>query len=703
MPSKKKAASGMSAPVQEYPASDEDVFVASTQRASRAARSPPPTQEAQIAAWQESAQLAAELEKRGLERINRLPPTTFQPRMGGGHGRVPARAGRSSGGGGSGSTAIQKANGGGDEEPALDAGKPASPTAQLSHVFSLQRPIDANAREASFLTYQSVLPLEATQLAANGMRSNSVRVSLVYKPKKTCGGGQQTTRNNLGDLSAAWASQSASVAIALGAARRVCLDAHGIQTEDPTATIAVNTASLVDEDKSHRDVDWERIFVVTSTARLLPHALPTRVAQHSFLSSMCEFARSELEMGSIRQRVPQQVDALRSVCNAVIDNTEGTSVWAAWVLLCHMLSDPRLRRMAQLSPISDMDAATAALFQGYARGEITRRARIPEAPEEEPREEEPREEEPDEEPEEEDVESAPPAALERLDSSVDPLADSNEFREGIKWGVDMASIPGVDLEHVANATAQGAKGGDCNPEWAEGVEKALEKLGKLKPKEEQALTTVQGEIARRQEADKATLSLKRKRPPTAGASVPPSSAGFLDYWQAALGSEFASILKTMITQSKSAAEGAALETLCGQTPQGTRAHFNPLLVDISSRNAIKSAEAISSLVVTPETRVPKILVWRARNHENHIKLHAGIIRSPSDASNTTIHACSLAPSYLQPSKGTRNHTVAIWSLAVRNTTPRDSTTSLLPGVIEGAKLHLNTPTTLTVVRTSHRH
>ena len=145
----------------------------------------------------------------------------------------------------------------------------------------------------------------------------------------------------------------------------------------------MDTASFVDEDKSHRDVDWESVFIVTSTARLLPHALPTRVAQHSFLNSMREFARGELEMGCIRQRVPQQVDALRSVCNAVIDNTEGTSVWAAWVLLCHMLSDPRLRRLVQLSPISDMDAATAALFQGYARGEITRRARIPEPQEEE--------------------------------------------------------------------------------------------------------------------------------------------------------------------------------------------------------------------------------------------------------------------------------------------------------------------------------
>ena len=71
MPSKKSASSKP----QEDPASDEDVYIASTQRASRAARSPPPTAQAQIAAWQRSTQLAAELEQRGLQRVGRLPPT----------------------------------------------------------------------------------------------------------------------------------------------------------------------------------------------------------------------------------------------------------------------------------------------------------------------------------------------------------------------------------------------------------------------------------------------------------------------------------------------------------------------------------------------------------------------------------------------------------------------------------------------------
>jgi len=666
-----------------------DVVVALTQRASRAARSPAPSSTAQVAAWKRSTDLAEELEGRNLSRVDRLPPTTFQSRASsGGHGRMtPARGGRGGGGGGRGGggggaracTAVSTSSALAEEAtPVLDAGKPASPTAQLSHVFSLQRSIDANAREASFLTYQSVLPLESTQLAAHGMRSNSVRVSLVNKPKKTCGGGQQTTRNNLGDLAAASSSQSVSVAIALGAARRIALDAHGVHTDDPRATIAIDTGSLVAEDRGRNEaVHEDTVFLVATTARLLPHALPTRVAQHSFLNSMREFARGELEMGMLRQRVPQQVDALRSVCNAVVDSTEGTSVWAAWVLLCHMLSDPRLRRLVQASPISDMDAATAAVFQTYARGEITRRARMETQPP---------------------PPAFPAAAAETsaAASKATSMADEDEFAEGVKWGATAASIPGMDMDKVLEAVAESVEEEGNDPKWAKGVSTKRQKRQKA-PKTPTTptthttpttLTTPQDEAAQRTAADKQTLSLKRKRPPTS-CSAPPSGSGlFLEYWKAALSSDYAAILKTMITQSKSAAGAAALETLCGQSPEGMRAHFNPLLADISSRNAIKSAEAISSLVVTSEARVPKIIVWRARNHENRIQLHAGLVRSPNDVSNTTLHACSLAPRRVQPSNGTQNHTVAIWSLAVRNTTPHDAATSLLPSVAEGA-VHLN--------------
>ena len=186
---------------------DGTTIVAETARASRAARSPPPSDAAQKSAWEASAALATRLEALNLTRLGKQPEMAPRGR-GGSRGDFSGSVGRTA--------------------------------AQLSHVFSLQRPIDANARESCFLSYETVLPLRGAQLAAAGMRSNSVCASVVHKAKKTQGGGQQTTRNSLQDLSAAFASQSVAVAVALGVARR----AFG-SASDPGATTATNLAQFV--------------------------------------------------------------------------------------------------------------------------------------------------------------------------------------------------------------------------------------------------------------------------------------------------------------------------------------------------------------------------------------------------------------------------------------------------------------------------
>ena len=593
----------------------DEVFVASTARASRAARSPPPSPAAEAAAWETANAVAADLEKRGVRRLARLPPTEWTKTQPGRRAYHDSRTKSSARPvAADGENAIVPV-------PPLDAAGPARPTAQLSHVFSLQRPIDANAREASHLVYQPVLPLEATQLAAAGMRSNSVRCSRVHKPKKTCGGGQQTTRNNCGDMAASWAAQAVSVAVSTGVAKYLCRHKHQLAVSNPAATSALDCATLVAEGAPCPRA--KGVFIVTSSTRLLPHALPTRVTTHCFLDTMRVFAQSEIEMGVIRQRVPQQVDALRSICHCIIDNTEGVNVWASWALLVHMLSDPRLRRIVQASPISDLEAATAFLFQGYARGEITRRARMDAAAQQQ---------------------------------------KAKAARTGGRGGKRAKKDPPPEDEPEEDEGEGGEQDDDSAAEMMAVVETA---------------------VARQTETDKATLSLKRKRPPASGPAQP-TAGGFLEYWQAALHSQYASILRMLITQSKSMANSAAVDTLLGQAPEGVRVNRNALLVDISCRNAVKSAEAISSLVVTSEARVPKIVTWRCRDAKNHVVCHVGLVRSPNDASNTTLHACRLAPRRCQPLNGTANDVVCVWSLAVRNTTPRDQPTALLPGIVEGA-------------------
>ena len=574
----------------------DEMIIASTPRASRAARSPGPSESALDYAWRASTRTADRLEAQGLIRALKQAVVTY---------KKPTAPGRT------GYREVRK------PPVVMDASTPSRPTAALSHVFSLQRPIDAGAREAFYMTFQSVLPLEATHLAAAGMRSNSVRASVVHKAKKTQGGGQQTTRNNLGDLSAAWAAQSMAVSIALGVAQYVA-KRDGSAPSNPGATTALDTSTLV----AHDAQAPPDVFLVTTSTRLLPHALPTRLCTNNFLDSMRLIAQSELEMGTIRSVVPQQLCSLRAICNSIVDRSDGVSIWAAWVLLVHMLSDPRLRRMVKSYGISDIDAATANLFQNYARAEVTRRARMGST-----------------------VATKKPRKGKAKRAPQDDDEDDGEDEE--------------DEDEEAEEEEQ------------------LDDAVAVKSEE------ASDRIARQSAADKLTLSLKRKRPGCSG--VVQVSGGYLDYWAAALSSEYASILRLMITQSKDLANSAAVETLSGQAPPGFHAGCNSILVDISSRNAVRSAEALAGLVVTTPERVPQVLTWRCRDHKNRLRCHVGVVRSTADASNTTLHACAVAAPHLQ-ARG--NEHVCIWSNAVRNTTPYDANTSLLPGVAEGA-LHLD--------------
>lgn len=459
----------------------------------------------------------------------------------------------------------------------LDAATPAKPTAKLSHVFSLQRPIDSYSREASFVSYQAVLPQEGAKLAAAGLRSNSVRSSITDK-EKTQGGGQQTPRINLGGMNAAWATQATSVALTMGIADFTCRVTHSVDVRDPSASCALHPTRFFTDDAPTP-------FILSSTARLLPHALPTRIHSHSFLDTMRTIARNELEMGQIRQRVPQQVDSLRSICNAIVDNSDGMNVWASWVLLVYMLTDPRLRRMIQATPITDLEAATAFVFQSYGRAEITRRARMEAA-----------------------RHAKQTAAKKAKTENVDPAEDDDEEDDFFEADNVVAS------PSVASTAAS-----------------------VMQPHQNSQLG-VFDILNQRKESNKTMLSAKRKRQIACPVAQPQPTSGYLDYWDAALNSEYASILKTLITQSKTVATAASMETLCGQAPQD-HAPSNKLLVRIASENAMRSAEAISGLVITLPSRVPQIVTWRCRNARNRVDCHVGLVRSTTDSTNTTLHAC----------------------------------------------------------------
>lgn len=328
---------------------ESELFVAPTLRASRAARPPSPTEAAKTRALKRTLETATALESRGLTRAVRTAPPVWQSRA-----LAPRSAGPSMARG----AKVQK----------VDAAAMPKASGQLSHIFSLHsKSLECSARESSWMSYQCVLPLKGVQIVSAAFRSNSVRNSITQRTS-SMGGSLQTPRINLANVCAAQWGQAFAVEAARAVAKFVCRERHSLELRDPRATYAPSALSIL-------EAPPQGPFFLATSARLLPHALPTRVASHSLLDTMSRFAHSELNMGTIRQLVPQQLQSLRIVCQSIIDNSEGVSVWCAWSLLAYMISEPRLRRLVGTSRVSDLEAATAAAFLDYARREITRRAR----------------------------------------------------------------------------------------------------------------------------------------------------------------------------------------------------------------------------------------------------------------------------------------------------------------------------------------
>lgn len=448
----------------------------------------------------------------------------------------------------------------------------------------------------------------------------------------------QTPRINTHGVTAAWAAQTLSVAISLGAAAHECGAVHDIDLVNPAARDALDSAVLVLEGASLPS-DAEP-FLMTSTSRLLPHALPTRLCSHSFLDTVKELAITELERGLLSQYVPQRSDALANLCLNVANDLVGVNIWSSWVLVCFMLGEPRLRRLLRASPITDFEVIVARVFQNYGRSEITRRARM-------------------------DVDAKPRAAAvpsSASTSSTDPssAAAGPASASGASSAADPLRPPDDDIQIAA-------------PDAAE-------------VKTAQTLMSMMTSIA---ESDQAIMAAKKKRVAagTLGSGSDPS-AQFLSYWDAAVrSSRYMYILKSLITQSRHAALTAAVESVSSQTsklPSGREICDNPLLMTVSTENAVRSAKAVSSLIVATREHTPRIVAWRSRCDDYaSMRTHMSVLRSPEDAAHTSIHACTIAPVVVQPQGGLQNHTVAVWSHAVRNVTPINAATTIIPGVMEG--------------------
>ena len=579
------------------------------ERASLGARPPSPSRETKTRYWSIVKEQCEILDSMGLKKAAPVPLTRHCSAP-----SIPRKDGRLRVGSGSG--------------PVVDSCARETQNA-VAHLLSIKKAIGSDHREPWHLAYQPVgMPLKGLSLVAEGIHKNTVNCSITnsgeeLRKKKTGGGAVQTTRIYRGGLASAFAAQQSSVAFALAAASYECEHVHGFRVSDPTSSTARSSPEILRGTTSPGET-----FVMTSTSRLLSHAIPTRITKHDFQQLMRHFAQDELVRGTIRQRVPQQSSALRSICSKITDSNDDINVWSSWILLVYLLSDPRLRSMVQSSQISDLDASVAHMMESYGRTEITRRARL----------------------------------------EVSSASRRTNRGGGATGGKRRADRP--DLEPASKRCAGGASAS------ASASETALI----LAPEEDDAFvgwSSLEKIAERRREADRQLLSAKRRR-----------EDEFLLWWDAALESKWKSVLVACITQRADAAHEAAVETLRAQAPNNVGA-ANQLVVHVASLNAVQSARAMASLIKTGVNSVPRVLTWRARDGANRMNVHVGIVRSQECAANTTLHACRVSPPAAQPRGGTSSHTVSVRSLAVKNTTARDDDRSqgMVPGITE-SEIHL---------------
>ena len=320
----------------------------------------------------------------------------------------------------------------------------------------------------------------------------------------------------------------------------------------------------------------------------------------------------------IRSLVPQQVASLRSICVKICDRADGVNVWAAWVLLIHMLSDPRLRKLVQASPITDHEVSAAYLFTNYARAEVTRRARMDQAANQK--------------------RAKTGKAVLREDAEAGPSGAMTSFARasGTVWH---SRAPRYRHGRRGRVLRAGRRGRRRRPRVGQRGQGRVRAAGKAARKLRKGTGSAAGETTSRRSASSASDRPARASCRSRGASSttgPPRSS-----------SEYASILKIMITQSRNLANQASVATLTGQAPPGFNSERNALLLDISTRNAVKSAEALSGLVVTdartraqdrdvavPQRRGPlqhahgpRALVVRRLQHHRARRAHAA--RAPA--------------------------------------------------------------------------
>jgi len=534
------------------------------------------------------------------------------------------------------------------------------------HMISIHsRSIDTFFRDQQHVAFLHGHSPRITELIRIGIRYSSVRVSLVYQKSMKVAGAkmgssQQTTRVNVHPVCTAWAAQSVAVATTLG-----MVSALSSKTfSDPRSAHSRSPRELMEGS--------DRVFVVAATSRMASHALPTRLVSSSLLATMRELATSEVmhRMISVAIRQPEG-SALQGICRRIVDDSSaGDSIWASLALLSYMQSEPAGRRMLGLYNISDIDAAVASTFLAYGRSEITRRSRLTDlqlSMDSERRESS-----------RVDKNSTTRIAryeqMTRIDDTIETMIQKEMEHDEQHATPTAADHP---MYHSDPEEAQGDE--HCGAPGVVGAERRLGRPPSTLPHKSRSRSKghplsgctphseVMGDDVR------SVLTQKRKR----GCSshhygTMRASALALVFWDAALKSQHAHVLLMLLASSKSAAQKAADATVRSQVIEQDLLS-NEMLRKLSEENAVKSAVALRTTVMQSCEETPLLCAWR----EHGSCVRVGIARSKDDLSTCTLYACSRADCAPRPDA----HMAIAWTESYYHATP-SAITAPFPGITE---------------------
>jgi hypothetical protein len=411
------------------------------------------------------------------------------------------------------------------------------------------------------------------------------------------------------------ATQSVNVAISMALANAQ-LRSRNLPVRNPIASNAADPALFAMSGWNRGEGEEERseLVVVVSTSQMLYNANPTKLGVEGIRSAAKKLAKMELEREAISERMASANYMLTALCRSVAGGWEIDAVWAAFVLIVYLCCDPRGRPLLKDTGLTDLDAQTACAFEAYGRGEITRRARLRAAQEDEAR----KKYEKNAKKQKKDGNPGPSSAP-APDVKEDDEDDDDEFE-------DIDPETGLPIEDDTSSIVN--DDGDDSDD-APDLEAA-------------ALADQPIDVLDMERADQKVLATKRKRSNKGYATASTAdSHGIMVWWYKALRCKDKSVLETLICATKTSAREASQATLEAQT-EGTSITHNRVIVAQSAANAVKSAQALVPFVDRKAKEVPTWVAFSARDTPN--KCAIGLGRVADESRNSVLHACMQAPS-----------------------------------------------------------